>query len=65
MEFRQRVEELQKEHKRFVAKALQLDPTPMWKPGERHAYVSKKLFEEAVRNTMMANNLYREERRME
>ena len=47
-EFKQRIEELQAEYEAFVKKALELDPNPMWMPGERHSYVSKRAFEEAV-----------------
>ena len=36
------------EYEAFVKKALELDPNPMWMPGERHSYVSKRAFEEAV-----------------
>ena len=39
--------QLKTEYEEFVKKAMELDPSPMWVPGERHSYVSKKAFAEA------------------
>lgn len=39
---------MEEEYKEFVKKAIELDPNPMWLPGESHSYVSKRAFKEAV-----------------
>eukprot|EP01114_Cavostelium_apophysatum_P016416 TRINITY_DN4663_c0_g1_i1.p1 TRINITY_DN4663_c0_g1~~TRINITY_DN4663_c0_g1_i1.p1 ORF type:complete len:255 (+),score=42.89 TRINITY_DN4663_c0_g1_i1:76-840(+) len=42
-EFQERLESLKKEYKRWVGRCLQLDPNTIGVPGEKHAYVSKKI----------------------
>ena len=41
-EFEERVEKLRKEHKRFVDKVFELDPTQQGTPWKERAYVSKR-----------------------
>lgn len=41
-EFEERVEQLQREHKRFVAKVFELDPTQQGIPWEAKSYVRKR-----------------------
>lgn len=42
-----RVDELTKEYKRWIKRALELDPDTIGVPGALHAYHSKKVINEA------------------
>lgn len=44
-EFEERVKHLEREHKRFVAKVFELDPTQQGIPWEAKSYVSKRKIE--------------------
>jgi len=56
-EFEQRVEKLKGEYKRWVKKALELDPDTIGVPGNLHAYHSKRTVQDAKKRRQMVHTM--------